>query len=161
MTSSLLWCQKWVMLLTNRQTNKHYRKHNLVTDNAWMNEWMQRWRKEGRKKHVLNGLSELTTNCTSQSSPWGEVVKPQQGVWMWFLRPGFDYQYKIGVYSLWHWLTAEDDPQWLESFVIKLALKSTSRDNWCTVGRDGGCRVGEVQASTTSPMPDHKGFKLQ
>ena len=26
---------------------------------------------------------------------------------------------------------------------------------------DGGCRVGEVRASTTSPMPDHKGFKLQ
>ena len=28
-------------------------------------------------------------------------------------------------------------------------------------GRDGGCRVGEVRAGTTSPMPDHKGFKLQ
>ena len=26
---------------------------------------------------------------------------------------------------------------------------------------DGGCRVGEVRAGTTSPMPDHKGFKLQ
>ena len=25
----------------------------------------------------------------------------------------------------------------------------------------GGCRVGEVQAGTTSPMHDHKGFKLQ
>ena len=36
-----------------------------------------------------------------------------------------------------------------------------SRDNWCTVGEDGGCRVGEVQVGTTSPMPDHKGFKLQ
>ena len=24
-----------------------------------------------------------------------------------------------------------------------------------------GCRVGEVRAGTTSPMPDHKGFKLQ
>ena len=29
------------------------------------------------------------------------------------------------------------------------------------VGEDGGCRVGEVRASTASPMPDHKGFKLQ
>ena len=38
---------------------------------------------------------------------------------------------------------------------------SASRDNWCTVGGDGGCRVGEVQAGTTSPMPNHKGFKLQ
>ena len=38
---------------------------------------------------------------------------------------------------------------------------SASRDNWCTVGGDGGCRVSEVQAGTTSPMPDHKGFKLQ
>ena len=38
---------------------------------------------------------------------------------------------------------------------------SASRDNWCTVGGDGGCRVGEVRAGTTSPMPDHNGFKLQ
>ena len=38
---------------------------------------------------------------------------------------------------------------------------SASRDNWCTVGGDGGCRVGEVRAGTTSPMPDHKGFKQQ
>ena len=29
------------------------------------------------------------------------------------------------------------------------------------MGGHGGCRVGEVQAGTTSPMPDHKGFKLQ
>ena len=29
------------------------------------------------------------------------------------------------------------------------------------MGGDGGCRVGEVRADTTSPMPDHKGFKLQ
>ena len=39
--------------------------------------------------------------------------------------------------------------------------KSASHDNWCSVGGDGGCRVGEVLAGTTSPMPDHKGFKLQ
>ena len=38
---------------------------------------------------------------------------------------------------------------------------SISHDNWCTVGGDGGCRVGEVRACTTSPMPDHKGFNLQ
>ena len=38
---------------------------------------------------------------------------------------------------------------------------SASRDNWCTVGGNGGCRVGEVRSGTTSPMPDHKGFKLQ
>ena len=30
------------------------------------------------------------------------------------------------------------------------------QDNYITVGGDGGCRVGEVRASTTSPMPDHK-----
>ena len=35
------------------------------------------------------------------------------------------------------------------------------QDNCSTVGGDGGCRVGEVRAGTTSPMPDHKGFKLQ
>ena len=37
---------------------------------------------------------------------------------------------------------------------------SASQDNWCTVGVNGGCRVGEVQAGSTSPVPDHKGFKL-
>ena len=35
------------------------------------------------------------------------------------------------------------------------------QDNYSTVGGDGGRRVGEVWASTASPMPDHKGFKLQ
>ena len=29
------------------------------------------------------------------------------------------------------------------------------------MGGDGGGSVGEVRADTTSPMPDHKGFKLQ
>ena len=35
------------------------------------------------------------------------------------------------------------------------------QDNYSTVGGDGGYRVGEVRAGTTSPIPDHKGFKLQ
>ena len=35
------------------------------------------------------------------------------------------------------------------------------QDVYSTVGGDGGCRVGEVRAGTTSPIPDHKGFKLQ
>ena len=43
----------------------------------------------------------------------------------------------------------------------KLHPYIASRDNLCAVGGDGGCRVGEVRAGTTSPMPDHKGFKLQ
>ena len=34
------------------------------------------------------------------------------------------------------------------------------QDNYSTVRGDGECRVGEVRAGTTSPMPDHKGFKL-
>ena len=50
-----------------------------------------------------------------------------------------------------------------EATTMKRFIKSysASLDNWCTVGGDGGCRVGEVRAGTTSPMPDHKGFKLQ
>ena len=32
------------------------------------------------------------------------------------------------------------------------------QDNYSTVGGDGGCRVSEVWAGTTSPMPDHKGL---
>ena len=49
---------------------------------------------------------------------------------------------------------------------------SASHDSWCTgtplkqdtystVGGNGRCRVSEVRASITSPIPDHKGFKLQ
>ena len=34
------------------------------------------------------------------------------------------------------------------------------QDNDSTVRGDGGSRVGEVRAGTTSPMPEHKGFKL-
>ena len=41
------------------------------------------------------------------------------------------------------------------------ALEHFEQDNYSTVGGDGGCRVGEVRAGTTSPMPDHMGFKLQ
>ena len=33
--------------------------------------------------------------------------------------------------------------------------------NYSTVRGDGGSRVGEVRAGTTSPMPEHKGFMLQ
>ena len=32
--------------------------------------------------------------------------------------------------------------------------------NHSTVRGDGGCRVGEVRAGTTSTMPEHKGFML-
>ena len=35
------------------------------------------------------------------------------------------------------------------------------QDNDSTVRGDGGSRVGEVRAGTASPMPEHKGFKLQ
>ena len=35
------------------------------------------------------------------------------------------------------------------------------QDNYSTVRGDGGGRVGEVRAGTTSPMPEHKGVKLQ
>ena len=33
--------------------------------------------------------------------------------------------------------------------------------NDSTVRGDGGSKVGEVRASTTSPMPEHKGFTCQ
>ena len=42
-----------------------------------------------------------------------------------------------------------------------LAWDTLKQDNYSTVRGDGGGRVGEVRASTTSPMPEHKGFKLQ
>ena len=45
--------------------------------------------------------------------------------------------------------------------VLVMHWNTFKQDKYSTVGRDGGCRVGEVRASTISPMPDHKGFKLQ
>ena len=41
------------------------------------------------------------------------------------------------------------------------ALGHFKQGNYSTVGGDGGCRVGEVRAGTTSPMPDYKAFNLQ
>ena len=35
------------------------------------------------------------------------------------------------------------------------------QDNYSAVGEDGGCGVSKVRAGTTSPMPDHKGYKPQ
>ena len=32
------------------------------------------------------------------------------------------------------------------------------QDHYSTVGGDRGCRVSEVRAGATSPMPDHKGL---
>ena len=37
----------------------------------------------------------------------------------------------------------------------------TLKQDDSTVRGDGGSRVGEVRAGTTSSMPEHKGFKLQ
>ena len=48
-----------------------------------------------------------------------------------------------------------------KAYQLKRKSYSASRDNWCTVGGNGECRVGEVRAGTTSPLPDHKGLKLQ
>ena len=38
---------------------------------------------------------------------------------------------------------------------------TTTQENYSRVGEDGECRVGKVRAGSTSPRPDHKGFKLQ
>ena len=44
------------------------------------------------------------------------------------------------------------------SYILTLKVLVTTIDaQW----EGMGCRVGEVRAGTTSPMPDHKGFKLQ
>ena len=44
---------------------------------------------------------------------------------------------------------------------FQLHWDTLKQDDYSTVGGDGGCRVGEARASTTSPVPDHKGFELQ
>ena len=46
------------------------------------------------------------------------------------------------------------------SIVITRDYCRTITAQWEGMG-DGGCRVGEVRARTTSPMPDRKSFKLQ
>ena len=48
------------------------------------------------------------------------------------------------------------------SQVLKVLVTTIyALDKYSTVGGDGGWRVGKVRAGTTSPMPDHKSFKLQ
>ena len=62
---------------------------------------------------------------------------------------------------------AQDLSWWHSTELLKYLLRQlmhwnpSKQDNYSTVGGDGGCRVGEVRAGTTSPMPDHMGFKLQ
>ena len=60
--------------------------------------------------------------------------------------------------------TMKQWPQILTRKVLVAAidtLDTFKQDNYSTVGGDGGCRVGKVRAGTTSPIPDHNGFKLQ
>ena len=51
-----------------------------------------------------------------------------------------------------------EPPGTLKKVLTLKALVATIDAQW-----EGmvGCRVGKVRAGTTSPMPDHKGFKLQ
>ena len=44
---------------------------------------------------------------------------------------------------------------------VRLTQTVWKKGNDSTVRGDGGGRVGEVRAGTTSPMPEHKGFMLQ
>ena len=48
----------------------------------------------------------------------------------------------------------------IEIFITLTVLVTTIDAQWEGMG-DVMCNVGEVRAGTTSPMPDHKGFKLQ
>ena len=46
----------------------------------------------------------------------------------------------------------------MDESTLKVLVTATDALGHSTV--EGGCRVGEVQAGTTSPMLDHKGLKL-
>ena len=49
---------------------------------------------------------------------------------------------------------------WLRmwSFTRIELVRNQQLDNYTTVGGDGGCRVGELLAGTTSPMPRLQGI---
>ena len=85
--------------------------------------------------------------------------------WMSLLRPGVIKQHKpnpllcMGLFC-WQFRAVETLQDAFHHF-LNLNSYSACHGNWCTVGGDGGCRVGEVRAGTTSPMLDHKGFNLQ
>ena len=49
----------------------------------------------------------------------------------------------------------------LKVLVTTIDALGHSQNNYSKVGRDGGHRVSKIRASTTYPMPYHKGFKLQ
>ena len=69
---------------------------------------------------------------------------------------------RISLHSSAHTTVHEIPELTLKVLVKKLLHWDTlKQDNYSTVGGDGGCRVGEVRTSTTFPMPDHKGFRLQ
>ena len=49
----------------------------------------------------------------------------------------------------------------LKVLVITMHWDTFKQDTYRTVGRHRRSRVTEVRASTASPIPDQKGFKLQ
>ena len=113
-------------------------------------------------KVVRAGVS-VKRNLLSWSA--GHELEPQSnrtwGVWYFCLSCTFTQKIRH-VYALNLWTLYTSPMGYIGARVHStLHSYSASRDKWCTVGGDGGCRVGEVRAGTTSPMPDHKGFKLQ
>ena len=105
--------------------------------------WEKRWKTSSLSK------SKLKYFCYNALQKWLMTYLVTLTLNWWYLL-------KKGL--LWSWLLNQGD----NSFTTHcLNSYSTSCDNWCTVGGNGRCKVGEVRAGTTSPMPDHKGFKLQ
>ena len=89
---------------------------------------------------------------------------------------------KVVMYVYFHWLhvfaqklyfqrlckgTWQQSSYWVFHYLLQCQSRqlmhcdTLKQDNDSTVRGDGGSRVGEVRAGTTSPMPEHKGFKLQ
>ena len=124
----------------------------MTSQNWWTVRWIH--------CHYVDSLWHVATHRSNTNTTKDEQIHQQCGE-SWYITKSTPLK----------WIAA----MWLQFIMVKwnsmnyigspiesqFNSYSASHDNWCTVGGDGGCRVGEVRAGTTSPMPDHKGFKLQ
>ena len=144
------------------------------------------WQLKGQLEHQINQpfFTSSRSYCTKWWKKGTNIFKNEMWyVFFFFLLQGY-WVCKEPPREKEQWIQIEKlvpkDPSWTlyHLYDSRVYLSwlinsySASHDNWCTVilwnrinyntvRGDGGSRVGEVRADTTSPMPEHKGFKLQ
>ena len=142
--------------VSNKAANIEWRPINIFFKQKY-------WRHPDQKKKMA--AHTPCVNCNSFPKFCSKSPITELGFGPGILRLEINYYYYNMLYTA-HWVFTYSVitklfPAGCGNFWICINSYSASHDNWCTVGGDGGCRVGKVRAGSTSPMPDHKGFKLQ